>query len=120
MCPVCGLEYSRTEDLDVDELVLGILKELDAEDPEGVTRAINLNIDGTWGHVSENPDERVPMMRKKRQRLTLSQAAAVAGLGDGTVYLEDSSSESESGGLVRAAARSPAEIVELLDSDDED
>lgn len=78
MCPVCGREYHRTSDVEVDELILGILAELAAEDPEEKVRAVNLNLDGSWEHVSEDPDKRLPMQRKKRPRLTLAQATSIA------------------------------------------
>lgn len=119
MCPVCGLEYMSTEDIDVDELVIGILAELDAEDPEGVIRSINLNIDGSWTHVSDDPEQRVPMVRKKRPRLTLAQATAVAGLGSGAVDLDSSSESDRAPPQRRMPASGPAEVVDLVDSDED-
>ena len=101
MCPVCGIEYKRTEDIEVDELLLSILSELDAEDPEENMRAINLKISGEWTHVSDDPAERVPMMRKKRARLTLAQASAVAGITSSTAEVVLSDSEDEPKGKVQ-------------------
>ena len=79
MCPVCGTEYLQTDEVEVDELILGIIGELAAEDPDEKIRAINLNIDGSWEHVSADPEKRLPMQRKKRPRLTLAEATSIAG-----------------------------------------
>ena len=99
MCPVCGLEYTDSQDIIVDDLLRGILSELDLEDPDGKVRAINLNVDGTWSHVSENPEDRLPIRRKKRSRLTLDEAKAVVS-GE--------------------TAASPKAAVELSDSSDDE
>lgn len=98
MCPVCGLECAHTDDIIVDELLSNILSELDHEDPAGITRSINLNIDGTWAHVSGDASSRLPMRRKKRSRLTLDEARAVFSgepIERSTVEIVDSSSDGE-------------------------
>jgi hypothetical protein len=110
MCPVCGMEYSSTEDIEVDGLMSSILRELDSEDPEGKVRAINLKISGEWEHVSDDPSERVPMIRKKRARLTLAQATAVAGLSS-EIVLSDSDDESP------ARSKSKVSQPEIVDLD---
>lgn len=113
MCPVCGIEYRTTDEVEVDGLMLSIVKELDAEDPEGKVRAINLKISGEWEHVSDDPNERVPMVRKKRARLTLAQATAVAGLGSEEIVLSDSDSENPPH---RSIVSNAGDVVDL-DSD---
>jgi hypothetical protein len=115
MCPVCGLEYIHTADIEVDGLLLSILKELDAVDTDGNVRAINLNVNGEWTHVSDDPAERVPMMRKKRARLTLAQASAVAGISStGEIVL----SESEDDPAPRQQSKGKVDpVVVDLDSD---
>jgi hypothetical protein len=90
MCPVCGHEYSFTDDIMVDELLLNIIKELDDEDTEETVRAINLNIDGTWSHISQDPEDRLPMLRKKRARISLDEAKAYVDVKL-PVDIEDSS-----------------------------
>ena len=100
MCPVCGQEYLHTDEVDVDELIKGILADLCEEDPDEKVRAVNLNIDGSWEHVSADPEKRLPMQRKKRPRLTLAQATNIAGLGNpGEIDLVEDS-ESEAGSVV--------------------
>jgi hypothetical protein len=98
MCPVCGIECVQTDDIIVDELLLNILRELDHEDPSGTIRSINLNIDGTWTHVSGDASSRLPMRRKKRSRLTLDEARAVftgEPIERTTVEIVESSSDGE-------------------------
>jgi hypothetical protein len=116
ICPVCGGEYTHTSEIVVDGLILSILRELEAEDPEGKVRAVNLKIDGDWEHVSENPDERVPMARKKRARLTLAQATAVMGLSSGTGEIVLSDSEDDKPSPRSKVTTSKPDIVDL-DSD---
>ena len=110
MCPVCGLEYDQTAQIRVDGLVAQLLAELDAEDPEGIIRAVNLSKDGSWAHVSGNPEERLPMRRKKRARLTLDQARAV--VGERTVEIDSSGSEDGSSNNDHSV-----DVIDLEDSD---
>ncbi len=98
MCPVCGLESLHTDDIIVDELLLNILSELTDEDPDETVRSINLKIDGTWSHVSDDASSRLPMRRKKRSRLTLDEARAVFSgepIEQSTVEVVDSSSSDD-------------------------
>jgi hypothetical protein len=113
ICPVCGVDYDNTDDIFVDGLLLGILGELNAEDPDGNVRAINLRVDGSWEHVSSDVNKRVPMARKKRNRLTLAQATAVKGmtLGEGEIVLSDSESNDAS------SKRKTNQQVEVVDLD---
>lgn len=113
ICPVCGAVYSSTDEIIVDCLLLGILGELNAEDPDGNVRAINLRVDGSWEHVSSDVNNRIPMARKKRNRLTLAQATAVKGmtLGEGEIILSDSESNEAS------SKRKTNQRVEVVDLD---
>lgn len=113
ICPVCGIEYRNTNEIVVDGLLVGILKELDAEDPDGKVRAINLRVDGSWEHVSADSNNRVPMARKKRDRLTLAQATAVKDIlrGEGEIVLSDSESNEVS------SKRKHSQQVEIVDLD---
>jgi hypothetical protein len=65
--------------------------------------------------VSDDPAERVPMMRKKRARLTLAQASAVAGISStGEIVL----SESEDDPAPRQQSKGKVDpVVVDLDSD---
>jgi hypothetical protein len=108
MCPVCGIEYSETSEIEVDGLMAEILGELDREDPDGVIRAINLDLDGTWSRVSDNPEERLPIRRKKRDRITLDQARQIVG-GFPIDLSEDESTP--------PVAKKATDVIDLDDSD---
>ena len=77
MCPVCGREYFHTDDIEVDMLLLSVLEELAEDDVEETHRAINLYLDGDWKGVSDDPKDRLPIVGKKRPRLTLGEAKAI-------------------------------------------
>ena len=104
----------HTDEIEVDGLILNIVKELNQEDPEGHIRAINLRIDGTWSHVDVDPAKRLPMRRKKRARLTLAQINAFAGIDSENAPVELESSESDADPLPTRARVS--EVIDL-DSD---
>jgi hypothetical protein len=117
ICPVCGNEYTQTNEIEVDGLILSIIAELDAEQTNDDTRAINLKITGEWTHVSDDPTQRVPIVRKKRPRLTLAQATAVAGLSgkSGEIVLSDS--EDAVPHCSKDSKRKVEQVIVDLDSD---
>ena len=120
MCPVCGMEYTNTDDIEIDGLLQGIIGDLETTDPGGEIRALNLHVDGTWTKVSDNAADRLPMRRKKRPRLTLAQATAVAGITAGPVLLDEEDSDGERGSdestQRRTAVPSNTQVIDL-DSD---
>ena len=89
----------------MDLLILDALKELNEDDEEETHRAINLYLDGHWTGVSENSESRLPMVRKKRLRLTLAEAKAAMQARE-PVDLDSGLSESRS-----------EDVIDLEDSD---
>lgn len=109
----------HTDEIEVDALIFDIIEQVKAEDPEGSIRAVNLKNDGSWSHVSANPEDRLPMKRKKRARLTLTQINAIAGINQiGNDLVDLASSDDEARGPPpKQQVQSKSDEVVDLDSD---